>query len=134
MSRIPLEPPMPPSALVVLVALAAGPQATSDAALREGRLEAFLRSKGSSELGRDVCWRIAAKSLVAEARGRGGQLLFVHKGIGLVVPAGLPGLEDVRRRGGTAVVRGRVVKVPADAVERGDPPYALLVREITRRP
>lgn len=105
----------------------------ADVPLEAARLDAFIKSAGASELGRSVRWTVAAKVLSTPKTVRRGYELHVHKGIGILVPTASTALEEVKRRGGRAVLRGRIVRVPESGRGKGDPEYALEVREISRR-
>ena len=106
---------------------------SSDVRLEGARLALFERTKGASELGRDVHWRIPAVAFSRPARQRRGYDLYVHKGVGLVIGSRAADLQEIRRRGGVASVRGRVFRVPPKRRRRGEPAYAIDVRQIRRR-
>ena len=118
--------------LLFAVVCAVLPQG-SVAALESGRLDAFLKTRGASEVGNDVRWMIPAKVLAAPERSRKGWDLYVYKGVGILIPSDSTALEEVRRRGGRACLRGRVIKVPHAGRAPKDPDYALDVRELSRR-
>lgn len=103
----------------------------SDIRLEHGRLDAFLKSRGASELGADVAWKVPAKAVSSADESLKGALGFRHRGILLVIGKENPGLAEVQRRGGKALIRGTVVEVPGKESEPKR--YAILVREISRR-
>ncbi len=117
---------------LLLVAATASAQG-GDVRLRGERLTRFLDSRGKSESGHSVHWRIPARALSKPHRSRNGYHVFVHKKIGLVVGVGTNDLAEIRRRGGIASVRGSVFRVPPSRRIKGDPEYAIAVREIRRR-
>ncbi|MAG57229.1 MAG: hypothetical protein CMJ83_13125 [Planctomycetes bacterium] len=116
-----------------LLLAALSPAQKVDVVLEGARLQRFLRSKAASESGRSVCWRVPSKTFSKPLRSRRGHDLFVHKGVGLVIGSRAADLLEIRRRGGIAVVRGRVFRVPQKRRRKGDPAYAIDVREIRRR-
>ena len=106
-------------------------QSGSDIHLTGAELDSFLKTKGAAHAGRDVHWHVPAKALSSPARTRAGWALFVHRGVGLLIRARHTALEEVRRRGGVACVRGRVQRTPGGHDD--DPPFHIQVREIRRR-
>ena len=118
---------------ILLVLLALPGTQGSDVALRGPALDLFLKSRGRSHLNRDVHWHVPAKALATPLRVRRGWRLHRHRGIGILVPEGSAALGEIRRRGGVACIRGRVIKVPAAKRAKGDPAYAVVVRQLSRR-
>lgn len=118
--------------IMLLIPLLSPPQ-TTDVRLEGNRLARFLSSKGASESKRNVHWRIPAKAFARPVRRRRGYDLYVHKGIGLVIGSRAADLVEIRRRGGIASVRGRVFRVPSKRRRKGDPTFAVDIREIRRR-
>lgn len=123
--------------LVALSALALGTtvsaQSASDARMEGARLAEFMKTKGGSELGNDICWRVPSTAFGRAVRAKGGFELHVHRGVAILVRAEDPGLLEVRRRAGFASLRGRIVRVPPGRREKGDPEFVLEVREVLRR-
>src|SRR5690349_2812368 len=112
------------SQLLLLGALLVGSAcAQSDAQLEGDALVRFTKSKGASHAGQDVRWYVPAKVFAVPKKSRNGTALYVQQGVGVLVAEGDGGLAEVRRRGGVAVVRGRVTAVPAKDREPGDPAY-----------
>jgi hypothetical protein len=107
--------------------------AQSDVELERDELVRFRGTKGASHVGRDVRWDVPAKSLSLPVRTQGGMLLFVHEGVGIVVPEGSAELAEVRRRGGFAVVRGRIRAWPGKERRPGDPAHILVARSLAYR-
>ena len=116
-------------ALLVAGAVAA----QSDVQLEGDALIRFEKTKGASHVGQDVRWYVPAKNFAIPKRARNGMLLFTQKGVGLIVPEDDAGLAEVRRRGGFAVVRGRVVAAPPKDRAPGDPAYVVVVRSLSYR-
>ena len=121
------------SILLVMFGAAIAVSAQSDIELERDPLVRFKATKGASHIGQAVRWDIPAKALSVPVRGRGGLLLFVHDGVGVVVAAESSELAEVRRRGGVAVVRGKVVAVPAKERKPGDPSHVVVVRSLSYR-
>ncbi len=105
----------------------------SDAKMEGAQLAKFHSTRGASEDGKDVAWTVPAKALGTPKKSRKGWELYVSRGIGILVPTGSTALAEIRRRGGFALLRGKVSAVPAAKREEGDPAYVLTVREISRR-
>jgi hypothetical protein len=120
------------SLLTIGLAALVGPG--SDVRLEGVRLEAFLKTRGRSEVGHDVRWKIPAITFALPSRSRHGLQLFVHKGIGIVCSAEDSGLAEVRRRGGQALVRGRVVRAPEDPEKELRISTVIETAEIRSRP
>jgi hypothetical protein len=119
--------------LFCVVLAAAAARAQSDVQLDGDDLQRFLKTKGASHVGQDVRWYVPAKSFSVPRRERNGQLLFAQQGIGVIAAEGDAGLAEVRRRGGYAVVRGRVTAVPAKDRAPGDPAYVVVARSLSYR-
>lgn len=118
--------------LITLSAPRAGAQA-SDVKLTGTTLTRFLKTKGASLRGKDVHWRLPAKLFARPKEKRRGHDVFVHKGIALTIRSTSRDLREIRRRGGTASVRGRVIRIPLSRRKKGGPQYAIAIREIRRR-
>lgn len=114
--------------LLGLLVLGSLPAQESDAALEGVRLEAFLKSGGLSELGRNVRFIMPAKVLALPHTERRGAAEYLWKRLHLVVRSEDPGLAEVRRRSRTVRVRGRVVRTTAEEQTRGAPKVVLLVQ------
>jgi hypothetical protein len=59
--------------------------------------------------------------------------LYVAQGIGILTDLHSSAVEEIRRRGGQACVRGRVVEVPEKEREPGDPSHAIVVSSLSHR-
>lgn len=106
--------------------------AQSDLGLTGTELQRFLDSKGTSLVGRDVHWHVPAKVFAEKSgRGSGAVRVFTHQGIALCVPTRSAELEEVRRRGGTVCVRGRVERIARP--QPGEPACFVDVRQLRRR-
>lgn len=120
--------------ILLLAAFSAGlAVAQSDVELERDALVRFKATKGASHVGQSVRWDVPAKALSVPLRERGGLLLFVQDGIGVVVAGESSELAEVRRRGGIAVVRGRVVAVPAKDRKPGEPSHVVVVKSLSYR-
>jgi hypothetical protein len=118
----------------LLAALLAAPSfAQSDVDVKDGIATQFTRSKGASLLGQTVHWHVPARAFNVPRKQRGGMALFVSSGIGILADAASNGVEEVRRRGGEACVRGRVIEVPPKEREPGDPAFAIVVYDLSHR-
>ena len=62
-------------------------------------------------LGRDVHWHVSAKRLSKAVAKRGGRQLFVVNRVGILLPLRSTSLDELRRRGGVACLRGRVIRL-----------------------
>ena len=119
---------------MMVVALAALPcAAQSDVDVKDDVATRFTRSKGASLLGQTIHWHVGSKVFHVPKRSRGGFSLYVSSGIGIVTDAASDAVEEIRRRGGEACVRGRVVRVPEKEREPGDPAYAVVVQSLSYR-
>ena len=121
--------------LPFLLAVLFGPPlaAQSDTEVKGAVATQFTRSKGASLLGHSVHWHVGAKVFHIPKKSRNGVALYVTQGIGILVAANSSAVEEVRRRGGQACVRGQVVKVPDKEREPGDPAYAIVASSISHR-
>lgn len=119
--------------LPALLFVADATPAQSDVQLEGDALVRFEKSRGASHVGSDVRWYVPAAVFAVPSRSKNGHALFRHKGVGIVVEEGDAGLAEVRRRGGFAVVRGRVTTTPPDARRPGDPSHVVLVRSLSYR-
>ncbi len=119
--------------ILAAVACFAGLGPGSDVRLEGVRLQRFLETKGESEVGVDVAWKVPSLVFAVPRRQKDGHALFVCKGVGILVPAGLAGREEIERRGGLALIRGRVERVPKGRAKKGDPTVIVVARELTRR-
>ena len=121
-----------PLVLGILVTATAAP-AQSDVDVKDDVATRFTRSKGASLLGQSIHWHVGAKVFHLPKKTRAGTALYVFSGIGILAEAQSNAVEEVRRRGGEACVRGRVVKVPEKEREPGDPAYAIVVQSLSHR-
>ena len=119
------------AALVLVFAPAA--MAQSDVDVKDDVATRFAKSKGASLVGQAIHWHVGAKTFHVAKKTRGGVALYVSGGIGILTDAQSNAVEEVRRRGGDACIRGRVVKVPEKEREPGDPSYAVVVQELSHR-
>lgn len=120
--------------ILLLAAFSAGlAVAQSDVELERDALVRFKATKGASHVGQSVRWDVPAKALSVPLRERGGLQLFVQDGIGVVVAGESSELAEVRRRGGIAVVRGKVVAVPAKDRKPGEPSHVVVVKSLSYR-
>lgn len=103
----------------------------SDVRLDGVRLDAFSASRGQSEVGRHVLLTLPAKVFALPKTARRGAALYQWKRVSFVVPLTDPGLDEVRRRGGKARVRGQVVATSAAEQAKGAPPCIVVVRELS---
>ena len=118
----------------VALLLAAFPAAAqSDVDVKDDVATRFAKSKGASLLGQTVHWHVPSKVFHLAKKSRGGVSLFVSQGIGLLADEQSNAVEEVRRRGGDACVRGRVVRVPEENRVPGDPSYAIVVQSLSYR-
>lgn len=122
-----------PLLLPALLLLAEASPAQSDVQLEGDALVRFEKSRGASHDGSDVRWYVPANVFAVPSRVKNGHALFRHKGVGIVVEEGDAGLAEVRRRGGFAVVRGRVMPTPSEARRPGDPAHVVIVRSLSYR-
>jgi hypothetical protein len=118
-------------ALGVLAATPAPGQ--SDIEVKGAVATEFTRSKGASMLGRSIHWHVPSKAFHVPKKTRRGFSLYVSQGIGILVDARSAAVEEVRRRGGQACIRGSVVQVPEKEREDGDPAYAIVVSSLAYR-
>jgi hypothetical protein len=118
--------------LAAILVTAAAP-AQSDVDVKDDVATRFTKSKGASLLGQTIHWHVGAKVFHIPKKTRGGIALYVSSGIGILTEAQSNAVEEVRRRGGEACVRGRVVKVPDKEREPGDPAYAIVVQSLSHR-
>lgn len=114
--------------LLGLLVLGTLPAQASDVPLEGVRLEAFLKSGGQSELGRNVRFIMPAKVLALPRTERRGAAEFLWKRVHLVVRTDDPGLAEVQRRSRIVRVRGRMIRTTADEQTRGAPALAFLVQ------
>ncbi len=114
--------------LLGLLVLGALPAQGSDVPLEGVRLEAFLKSGGLTELGRNVRFIMPARVLALPHTQRRGGAEYLWKRVHLVVRGDDPGLLEVQRRSRQVRVRGRVVRTTALEQARGAPPVLLLVQ------
>ena len=118
----------------LLLILLSGVQTGSDIHLKGSVLKRFLKTKGASHKLQTVRWdvsdRVFSRNPLRRSRG---YALFASKGIGILVRLSDPGLQEVIRRGGRAVLRGRVRKVPPRRRRKDEPRYYLDVRDVSRR-
>ena len=116
------------------LALAAGAlDAQSDVDVQDDVATRFTQSKGASLLGRTVHWHIPSKVFHVPKKSRSGVALFVAQGIGILADDPSNAVEEVRRRGGDACVRGRVIRVPPEQRAPGDPAYAIVIQSLSHR-
>ena len=106
---------------------------SSDVDLKGGVLDEFLVTKGRSQLGRSVHWHVPAKALIKPHRDGGGGLLFIHKKIGILTSSRSSELDEIRRRGKIACLRGRVCRTPEKGRKKGDPELYIQVRQLRHR-
>jgi orotidine-5'-phosphate decarboxylase len=121
------------AAIAALVPTALPALAQSDVDIKDDVATRFTRTKGASLLGQSVHWHVGAKVFHLPRKSRGGVALFVSQGIGILADEQSNAVEEVRRRGGDACVRGRVVRVPEENRAPGDPAYAVVVHSLSRR-
>jgi hypothetical protein len=107
--------------------------AQSDLEVKDAVLARFTKSKGASLLGQSIHWHVPSKVFHLPRKSRNGFDLFVSQGIGVLAGSGSNAVEEVRRRGGDACIRGRVVRVPEKERAPGDPAYAVVVESLSRR-
>lgn len=119
--------------LLLLCCVAGVAAAQSDVELEGDALARFQKTKGASHAGRDVRWDVPAKAFALPLRVAGGYALYVHQGVGILVDEGSSGLAEVRRRGGIAVVRGRVTALTAKEKRPGEPGHVVFVKSLTYR-
>ena len=119
--------------ILAAVACFAGLGPGSDVRLEGVRLQRFLETKGESEVGVDVAWKVPSLVFAVPRRQKDGHALFVCKGVGILVPAGLAGREEIERRGGLALIRGRVERAPGGRERRAIPPVIVSPPDLTRR-
>jgi hypothetical protein len=108
-------------------------RAQSDVEVKDDVATLFSRTKGASLLGQTIHWHVPAKAFHVPRKSRAGIDLFVSGGIGILTESGSDAVEEVRRRGGDACLRGRVVRVPEKERAPGDPAYAVVVQSLSRR-
>ena len=126
-----LEPPMPFIALLMSPLLFA-PQ-TSDVKLTGTTLVRFLKTGGGSHHNSNVYWRIPARVFRTPAERRNGHDIFIHEGVALTIRSTSRDLAELRRRGGVASVRGRVIRIPKRARRKNGPRYAIAIRQLRPR-
>lgn len=119
--------------LITLAVATAPALAQSDVDVKDDVATRFTKSKGASLLGQSIHWHVGAKAFHIPKKSRGGIALYVSSGVGILTEAQSNAVEEVRRRGGEACVRGRVVKVPEKEREPGDPAYAIVVQSLNHR-
>ncbi len=112
---------------------ASAPAQGSDVDVSKDVAQRFVKTKGASLVGRHIHWHVPARALSDAKKARGGQLLFVSQGIGIIVAQYSSSLEEVRRRGGAACVRGQVVMVPPKERTPGDPEHVVVVTTLSHR-
>ena len=119
---------------ILLLILSAGMQAGSDVHLKGAVLKRFFKTGGASHLGRTVRWDVK-DSVFAHPplRKAGGYALHAWRGVGILVRLSDPGLREVIRRGGRAILRGRMRRTPPRKRRKNEPRYYLDVRSVTRR-
>jgi hypothetical protein len=105
----------------------------SDVEIKDDVASRFTKTKGASLLGQTVHWHVPAKVFHLPKKSRAGVALFVSQGIGVLADEQSNAVEEVRRRGGDACVRGRVIRVPDDQKAPGDPSYAIVVLSLSHR-
>ncbi|MSR74418.1 MAG: hypothetical protein EXS14_02955 [Planctomycetes bacterium] len=103
----------------------------SDVRLDGVRLDAFTASRGLSEVGQQVLLTIPAKVFAVPLSVRRGVACYTWKRIGFIVRTQTAGLEEVRRRGGKARVRGRVVATTVAEQQRGAPVCVVVLHELS---
>ncbi|HMS15488.1 MAG TPA: hypothetical protein PKA37_01520, partial [Planctomycetota bacterium] len=91
--------------LLVLASLLPQVPAQSDLKLVGHRLKTFVSTKGASELGNSVLWKVSATTFQKPPERMGAFWAFEPSGVLLLVEVGLPDLEIVQRRGGSASLR-----------------------------
>jgi len=124
---------MPALALLLAIPfLSTAPQA-SDVKLRGTVMTRFVKTKGASLRNRDVQWTMPATVFRTAKERRRGHEIFVHKGIALVIASNAADLREIRRRGGVASVRGRVIAIPVSQRRKGGPSHGIVIRQIRRR-
>jgi hypothetical protein len=121
--------PLATSAAVALLSIVATAQ--SDVPLEGEALARFEATKGAAFVGRDVRWEVPSKSLMTPKRARRGYELYLRKGVGILVESSCVGLEEVRRRGGIAILRGGVRATSEAERAEGAPEHVVVVRSIT---
>lgn len=107
--------------------------AQSDAALSGERLSRFLKTKGASENGNPVHWKMPSATFLKEPRRLGGYLAFERSGVLLLIQPGSNDLSEVRRRGGHTSLRGTVVELPPDSRREKGPTHGIVVRSLRYR-
>ena len=122
-----------PLLLIVACAFASAAAAQSDVEVKGAVATQFTRSKGASLLGQSVHWHVPAKVFHVPKKARRGAALYVAHGIGIVAAQHSSAVEEIRRRGGQACIRGQVIKVPEKQREPGDPAYAIVVSALSHR-
>lgn len=108
-------------------------KAQSDVDVQGGVATQFAKTRGASLVGQSIHWHVGAKVFHLPTKSRGGVALYVSGGVGILADWRSNAVEEVRRRGGDACVRGRVVRVPDKEREPGDPAYAVVVHELSHR-
>ena len=108
-------------------------QAPSDAKLKGPTLQRFMKTKGASHAGRPVLLKIPSSVFQGRPNVRGRYWSFPYRGMELLVLPGDRDLQVIRRRGGKAQVRGRVVRLLGGKKKANKTPqhkFGILVREM----
>jgi hypothetical protein len=120
-------------ALLAVAGWAPTAAAQSDVDVKGAVATQFTRSKGASLLGQSVHWHVSSKVFHVPKKARRGVALYVSQGIGILAGVPSSAVEEIKRRGGQACVRGHVVRVPEQEREPGDPAYAIVVASLSHR-
>lgn len=121
------------AALAAAFVVPAPALAQSDTNVKGAVATEFTRSKGASLAGRSIHWHVGSKVFHVPRKSKNGVSLYVTQGIGILAESRSSAVEEIRRRGGQACLRGRVIAVPEKEREPGDPAYVIVLTSLSYR-